>query len=214
MKSEYEKKAAPIRELVSMEPNRLAEHMADTHKVLSAVAPTIAAHVNATALRAISFLNSKMPKPTFEAPGSPEFEPSPSQQAAFLHYHEMVNKPISVLQHVKDGTLSSHHMEALQAVHPDLLQEMQSKVMENATPKNMEKLSYPKKIALSKFLGQPMDQSMLPGVIFSNQAGFAQPQQQVAGATKPKKPTQSGLNKLDTAKLAETETTHLEDEND
>ena len=206
MKSEYQKKTAQIQKMTAMSPEEFGTHLAMTHRVLNDIAPGIALHINSAAANAVKFLDSKIPKPAYEMPGAGSgYEPSKSQQASFLHYHEAVSDPIGVLKHVADGSLSTHHLEALQAVHPDLLQEMRTKVMENATPKNLEKLSYAKKIALSKFLGQPMDSSLLPGVFAAGQAAFQPPQPQAAqqGA---RKPTQSGMNKLNMASRAETET--------
>ena len=206
MSKDYNKLSEHIRTLAAKPPEQLIDHLADTHKDLTAVAPNLAPHISTVGIKALNYLHQTMPKPAFEAPGQTTWEPSKSQKTQWLDKHEMVNDPISVLDHVKHGTLTSSHLEALQAVHPELLQDMRNKVMENAHPKNMEKLSYIKKIAVSKFLGQPMSQALLPGVLAADQASFNPPAQQATGAPKQKGSTLGGLSKLSMSKRAETET--------
>jgi len=213
MKSEFDKKSSQIREMSMKTPQEFSDHLAETHKDVANALPNIAPHISSIAARAVNFLASKLPRPAVEFPGQAEWQPSKSQQASFLHYYDAINNPIGILDHVKDGTLSMHHMEALNAVHPDLLRDMQTKVMENATPKNMQKLNYSKKIALSKFLGQPMTQSLLPGAVLASQASFNKPMgAPSASAPKRKSSSLGGLSKLNRAQESATETQRDEEE--
>jgi hypothetical protein len=213
MSDSYNKKSEKIRELANLPPDQLMNHLATTHAKLSEAAPGIAPQVNNVAVNGINFLNSKLPKPVTEFPGDEDLEPSKSQKEQWLQYHDSVNDPLKTLEHVKNGTLNSHHLEALQAVHPDLLHEMQQKVMENATPKNMKNLDYSTKIAVSKFLGSPMHQSMMPGVIFSDQSQFnLNPATQAAGTPQRKGVSEAGMQKMNVAKRTATQTQQLEEE--
>lgn len=213
MKSEYDKKSSKIREMVALPPDMLGNQLAKAHTDMADVAPSFVPHVTDIAQKGLNFLHLKMPKPNAEFMGDHDWEPSKSQQARWLHYHDAVNNPIGALDHVKNGTLSNQHMEALSAVHPEVLADMRQKVMENMTQKNMKNLPYSTKIAVSKFLGQPMHESLMPKVILADQMNYAQPAGQAAlGAPQRKGSTQGGLAKLNTAKMAATETQELEQE--
>lgn len=211
MNSSYEKKARKVHELAVLPPEQLADHF--TKQVLGAgdVAPTITANIHAIANRGLQFLHSKLPKPAVEFSGQDDYEPSKSEKQDWLHYHDTVDDPLKVLEHVKNGTLLPHHMEALQAVHPDLLREMQKQVMENATPKALKGLSYPTKISVAQFLGKPLDSSMLPGVIASDQATFGMTSQSKQVSRQQGKTTQQGLDKIDLSKRTATETERASD---
>jgi hypothetical protein len=146
-----------------------------------------------------------------ELPGDAPWEPNKTQQASFMKHYDAVNDPLSVLDHVKNGTLSNEHMEALQAVHPGLLQNLQDQVSQQMSPSNMKSLSYSKKVALSKFLGSPVDSSLTPQSVMANQANYA-PKNAAQAMQKGQKSTQEGMSKLN---LGSRSTTEIEtDESD
>src|SRR5665213_2453366 len=208
----YAKLTSQIHNLAVMPPEQLANHLEKTNRPLMDVAPNIVPHLVGTASRAVDYLHQNMPKPLSEFVGAHAFEPSPGQKGRWLEQHDIVNDPISALEHVKNGTLTQAHMNALQAVHPDRLSNMQQKVMENATPANMKNLHYSTKIALSKFLGRQLDESLMPRVILGDQMNYAQAPQMAPPMGKKEQSTQSGLNKLDVNKMAETETNKTEED--
>lgn len=204
--SEYKRRSTPIRELmnhpdVDVPTQALNSSVSGLHKI----APNIAQSLQTTGARALGFLNDQMPKPQNEFIGDAEYEPSKSQQQGWLHLHNIVNDPISVLDHVRHGTLTSAHMQALQQVHPELLQEMQQKVMEEMEPAKVRKLPSSTKMALSTFLGSPMSEALLPQAVMANQATF-QP------AAPAQNSTLGGLKELDLGKRAATRTQTLEEE--
>ncbi len=202
----FAKESAKIRQLASLSPESLMDHIAKGNRTLTDVAPNLSGPMQATAMKGMQYLHSKLPGPATEFMGSDEYEPSKSQKSDWLKQHEAVNDPIGALEHVKNGTLTQAHMEALNAVHPELLQNMREQVAENMDTKSMKNLPYSTKIALSKFLGQPQDQSLVPGVVTADQATFAQQAPgQSAGSPAPKS-SKSGLDKLTLSKRSETET--------
>ncbi len=69
---------------------------------------------------------------------------------------------------------------------------MREKVASNINPKKASTLNYSTKIALSKFLGQPMESSMLPQVALANQAALGS----VTQSQKPQQPTGGGKSTL------------------
>ena len=207
--SSFSRKSQKIRELAGnpeAQMNAIAESTGDLHKVM----PNITTALGTTALNGINYLNAKLPRPSNDLPLDQEWEPTKVQQSDWLERHSTVEDPIKVLDHVRDGSLTHAHMEALQAVHPDLLKDMQSKVMDNMTANAHKTLPYATKIALSKFLGQPLSNSQLPQVVAANQATFAMSQQGPAQGGKSKGSTQSGLAKLKVGDMAATQVDKLE----
>lgn len=211
---QYKNKSEKISKLASLSPDELATHLADTHSHLANVAPNIAPLVHSIAAKGISFLNSKLPKPNVEFSGQEDYEPSKSQKQQWLNYHDAVDSPIDVLDHVKNGTLNNQHLEALQTVHPELYDHMKQQVMENMSPKAMKYISYSTKIALSKFLAAPQAESLMPQVIMADQANFGTPPAQSSTGAPTRKSTQTGLSKLNLGKRSSTEIQSLEDNND
>jgi hypothetical protein len=161
---DYLEKSGNIRQLASMPADQLIDHMTSIHPNISHTAPNIAPHIFSSASNAVQFLNNKLPNQGNELPGDQDAKPSIAQRNAWLDLHEAVNNPISVLDHVNQGTLNSHHLEALQTVYPDLYQEMSQKILENLgeSKSKDQSLPYQKRLSISKFIGQPVDSTMTP----------------------------------------------------
>jgi hypothetical protein len=211
----YDKRVNRIQSL-AMNPQAMYDHMLTHTQGFSEAAPNVAQGVNATLSNTVQFLNSKIPVKTNPMPFDPPFEPTPMQRSRFERYYNAVNDPISALKEIKQGSLNNETMEALQAVHPQLLQEMREKVVENMQLKKAQNLTYGVKIALSKFLGQPLDSQMLPGAIQANQAALQAPEMsQNASPVKGGRGQGSakGMQNLGLAQRSATETQDLEDDN-
>jgi hypothetical protein len=176
----YEKKVKSITDMAS-NPQKTSDNLAYNSEHLYNVAPNITQGLHTASANAISFLNSKVPKPGVELPLSSKWEPTYSQKAQFNRYYNAVNDPVTALKDIKSGTLSNETMEAIAAVHPQLLQEMRQKVSENIHPEKARNLNYATKISLSKFMGQPMDEGMIPQVFVSNQSAFTNAPQSQQG---------------------------------
>jgi hypothetical protein len=175
-------------------------------------APNISLGLNTAMASAVNFLASKIPRPPSQLLLSQEWKPSNAQKQDFMTYYKAVNQPLSALKDLKSGTLLPQTMEALQVTQPHLLQEMRSKVMEHLNPKKAQKLSYPVKMSLSLFMGQPLEEGLIPSVIASNQVSFAGPQQSQQSAPKKRNSTLGGLKELNMASRASTETEDLEED--
>lgn len=177
-------------------------HLHDLHESLPMISQGLANSITNGA----QYLNSKIPRPVVEMPLSSKFEPSDAQLQKFNRHFEAVSNPIDVLKEVKSGTLTGDHMEALQAVHPELLGEMRTKLISSADPEKVKDLPYHIQKSISMFLGQPIKESMLPQVAAANQAIYQtqnqlkQAQMQAFGKT-----TQKGLEKLNQASRSATQ---------
>jgi hypothetical protein len=214
---DFNKTAQLVSNYSGMMPEQLVDHMASKNQELNHVAPTIGPQIQATTMSGLNFLASKLPRPGTAFPGDEPVEPSNSHKDQFMDYHEIVDDPLKALEHVKNGTLNTKHIEALQAVYPNLYQHMQEQVMQHATPKALQKLKYPVRIAVAKFLGHPMDASLQPGVVAANQANFNMPAAMQASGGPGRKSggsTLGGLNKLHLAQRSATRTQEEEEDQD
>lgn len=196
--NEYDTKAGQIRQLNGMPPDQLANGLASVHQKLSEVAPNIAPHIHTTAINAIQYLNSKLPNAGNELPMDSEEGPSKAQKSQWLQLHETVNNPLSVLDHVKNGTLGGHHVEAIKTVYPDLHQEMVNKMNEEIGALKAKGQSVPYKLrsGIAQLTGSPLDSSMTPQhmqSIMMSQMG-QQMNQKASGA--PKKASGSELSQI------------------
>lgn len=166
------------------------------------VAPNTATSLRSAAIRASSFLQSKLPQAT-TGPLEKKVPPSQAELAKFERYYQTVENPISVLHDIKSAKISNEQIETLSAVYPELYDEMKSQVFEkmidHANIVGKGTISYQTKIGLSQFLGQPIDQSLSPQSILSNQQIFIASMNDQKTQQPPLKPRAKGLDKLDRA---------------
>lgn len=195
----YTKATKRVQELMANQ-GQLMDHVAKNTDNLYEAAPHVSQSLHQTMINGVQFLDSKIPRPSSQLPLSSPWEPSVSQKADFNRYYRAVNDPVAVLKDVKDGTLSRQSIEALQIVHPELLSEMRQRVIENLNPKKAVNLPYATRVALSKFMGEPLDESMVPKVLASNQLALQMPP--LATQSQPRAPrsTVGGLKELNIAK--------------
>lgn len=208
--SAYDKIAKRIGEL-STNPQSAMDHLSDSTEGLHPAAPNIAQGLSTAMVQGIQFLQSKLPQPVNTFPLSREWEPNQAQLSQFSKYYAAVNEPLSSLKQVANGTLTNATMEALQAVHPALLSEMRQKVLETMNLEKAKEFAYGKRLALAKFLGQPLDESMTPQMIQASQNSFNPP----ASPPPPggqKKPTQGGLKQLKASDRTRTATNEKEED--
>lgn len=208
-KRAYAQHAAIVSELAN-NPDQMMDHLNKTTGTLYDAAPNVTQGIHTALSSAVAFLNSKLPRPMNQMPLSAKWEPSQEQKDVFNHYFSAVSDPISSLKMVKSGTLDSKTMEAIQAVHPQLLEDMRAKVLDHMNVDKARELPYGTKISLSKFLGQPLDLSMAPKTIFENQMIFASPSLSDQSTAKDgMKISQGGMKQM---KIAQRQNTQTEDD--
>lgn len=95
-------------------------------------APKLSQAMVTTATRGAEFLKSKVPAPLVDSksftPHSTPIAVSDFEIAEFARYWSAVSNPLSVLDDLRRGTVSSEQVEALQAVYPRLYQKVQESV--------------------------------------------------------------------------------------
>lgn len=195
---DYEEKSNQIRQLAGKPAGELIDHLSSLHQGLEAHAPNIVPHIQAAAANAISFLNSKLPAGGNELIQDAPPQVSKAHKQAWLDLHKTVDNPVSVLEHVNRGTLNKHHLEALTAVYPDLHQEMVQKIQEqlgNAKAKG-KSLPYQKRVAISKFIGQPLDSTMTSQSMQAIMGAASQNKGPAATAQKQKSASSAALGQI------------------
>lgn len=195
------------------DPANAADNFAHNTQHLYAAAPNITQSLHNSIYSSAQFLQSKMPQQAVKMPYSPPWEPSIAQKNEFNRYYQAVNDPIGCMAQVRNGTLTNQAMEALQATNPHLLQEMRGRYINSITPEKLKTLSYPQRICLSKFLGQPLDENMTTQAIISNQASMSAPNlSQQTSEAQAVKSSKAGLGKLNLAGRASTRTNQTDRE--
>lgn len=127
------------------------------------------------------------------------FQPSIPQMIKFNRYFNAVHRPLSALDELRNGKVMPETVETLLIVYPSIYAEMKTEILGQMTTVIAKKkdVPYQKRIALSAFLGQPLDASLAPQNIMANQQILSQQtaakQQQEAG---PVNPTAKGIGNL------------------
>jgi hypothetical protein len=202
MDAEYKQKSGNIRQLASLSPDQLVDHLTAAHPHIATVAPGIAPHVYSTATNAIQYLNSKLPNAGNELLQDKQLPPSAAQRNGWLDLHKTVDDPLSVLDHVNKGTLHSGHIDALKSVYPDLHQEMVQKTLEHLGGMRMkgQELPYAKRLSIGKLIGMPLDSTMtqqnMQTIMQAASPNTGPAAQGTKGPKKPSGPDLAQLNKV------------------
>lgn len=138
--------------------------------------PNHAAAMGQTAARAITYLSALKPKTTALGPMDQNRKPSAVEEAAYSRALEIAEKPTMILKSVQQGTLTGHDLATLKAIYPALYSRMSQKLMAESIDHitNGKSIPYATKMAIAKFMGEPLDSSMTPQAIQMIQASMAQ----------------------------------------
>lgn len=177
-KKKFTKLAEKITSL-NNDPNHLLDKLAGSTKDVYAAAPGVASSVQALAMRTTQFLATKLPMEKSQGPLSDPMPPSLAEIAKFDRYLTAVDSPVGVLDDVKRGTISQEALEALQVVHPKLYMQMKQSIFSHmAGLKDRNKIPYQTKMAVSRFMGEPLDETLKSPSILMSQMVYAQPTQE------------------------------------
>lgn len=176
---DYSKRIEQIQDLTN-NPQLLIQNLTKSTQSLAQHAPNNAQSLQTAQVRALSFLQSKIPAQTPPSPLGKPLPPNKTDINKFNRYYETVENPLGVFKQIKAGMLTPEAIEALSTVHPALYQQMQSEIFDKLTRMKNPVIPYKTKLQLSLFMGKDMDLSMAPQAIASNQVaqGIAQAEQQ------------------------------------
>jgi hypothetical protein len=201
---DHEKQKKAVNNILNLKanPDEMLAYLEKIAKPLYNVAPETAQSVQQAAVRAMDYVVSASPMLMPKAPLDPEMEPSKIEIGIMAERLHTIQKPTSVLNEIKKGTLTPAHVEALDAIYPKMLQTMREEVISGLVDMKAKKKSINNttKNMLSLFLGMDLDSSITAQAIMQNQQAHAasrqanqQQAQQMAGAVRP---TQKGLGEL------------------
>jgi len=201
-KEESREKTIQKIKLLNSNPEEMVSQLEKNTTPLFEVAPQVTAALHQKAIVATNFLASKAPQQGPQAPLSEDMPFNNVELQKFNRYYNTIDKPISVMKHLKNGTLSPEHIEALQTVYPTLYNEMKmslSNSMATHISKNgKDTMPYSSKLSLSMFMGEDLVRSLGQQAIASNQATLMQggKNQAMNQQKSIAKVTQSGLDKV------------------
>lgn len=149
------------------QPERLSNVAGD----LGHYMPEHAAALGATTARAVGYLNSLRPNTSPPGPLDPMRKVSDVEKAAYERQLGLANKPLLILQRIKQGTILPQDVTTLKTLYPSLYNHMSQKLLESAIDHKSKggNIPYKARLGLSAFSGQPLDSSITPLNILSNQ---------------------------------------------
>jgi hypothetical protein len=120
-----------------------------------------------------------------------------AQEAVYNRSLDIANQPLTILEHVKNGTVLPSDMATFLAIypklHPKMAQELTSAMINHMSKGNA--VPYATRMGMSMFTGQPMDSTMSPQSIQATQATFMK-------ANQPQQPQQAQKAKHSTKPLS------------
>ncbi len=163
--------------------------------------PEFSQAFSAAAARAVQYLAPLKPDAAPRAPLDTRMPASDVKKAAYDRALTTASNPLSILNRIKDSTLTVSDVQALNAIYPNLYKKLstgiQQKIVESVAAG--KPIPYQTRISLSKFLGEPLDSTLTQVGILGAQAQSGQQQQGQQQAPEqgagPKKST-SSLSKL------------------
>jgi len=193
---------------LALNADLLPERLAKSTIRVAHAAPAISNATNETLVRAVQFLQAKIPKETLGASSmlfKREFVPSTFELAKFERYLQAVEHPLSVMDDLERGTIAREHVEAIKAVYPALYGEMQQTIMTQIAElqKDGKTVSYAKRLQLGVLLDIPTDESLEPQNIAGLQANFG-PQQSAEAAAQSQAGTENPKADVNFAEQSET----------
>lgn len=104
-------------------------------------------------------------------------DPSLVEMDRWLNMFEAIEDPVSILDKLAEGSLEVEHVDAVQAVYPELLTLVRAELTQ--TVAELSSLpSYQQRMELGTLLGVPVDRTLSSSFVHSMQQTFAQTAQQ------------------------------------
>lgn len=200
----FEKRAERVNQLAATPEGMLAameRATGDMHEH----APQAAQAAQVALTRAVSMLHATLPKPKKLGPMGPTLKPTKSAVAKWSRLHAALERPMSLLRHAHEGTLTPDMVDAVRTAYPALHARMVESVL-SAAADGKGTTPYRTKLMLGILVGQPVDGTASGQAIAANQAAYSLPSQKsgedMTGPGAMGKTNQSGLNKLNLASAA------------
>jgi hypothetical protein len=157
-----------------------------------------------TAMTAVNFVNSQRPQASKVSPMDTQPKVDPMKKAQFERILNIAQQPLSLLPHIKQGTVQPKDVEAIKSMYPALYSKIASKLVSEVSNRKESDsvIPYKTKMGMSLFLGQAMDSSFLPQAIIAAQPQPAQPSPQ-QGAKKPTAASAKSMNTVSQSSMTQ-----------
>jgi hypothetical protein len=129
--------------------------------------------IGQTAQNAVNYLNSIRPNTERAKPLDSKPIPSQTEQSEYNRALNIAQQPLILLDKIKQGTLNQSEVQILQKLYPSLYSKLSTKLLDQiSNPKdtNQPIIPYKTRLALSTFLGQPLDSTLTPQSIQAAQS--------------------------------------------
>lgn len=126
--------------------------------------PDHAASAQSTVQSASAYLSAIAPKETQGLPFDKPNTINKFQKNSYDRSLDLVEQPLLIFQHLKNGTVLPQDVQAVKAVYPALYQKM-SKMVQSQMLQEIsdgKDISYQQRLNISAFLGMPLDYTMTP----------------------------------------------------
>lgn len=193
--------------------NHLNEIEKDPQKALEVggklgeILPDHAAALGSKTATIFNYFQGLKPRASQASPLDPIIPPSRSDKAMYDRQLRIAEHPLSILEHVKKGTLQIQDLKTLHTIYPSVAQAITQKAAESLieSKEHNKFIPYKQKQGLALLLGQPLDTIQTPQAmqaIIQANAPTQSPQDQ---GSKPKKASGTELKQIDkTNKLSAT----------
>lgn len=183
----------------SNEPNNYASGgQVDSYDPIAHHWPEQAMHLSTAKARVTNYLSQNKPTNNLMKLTYDSDHPDKNKERRYHKLMDLANNPLSVINKVKDGSLTQKDMKDYVAMYPEVHGHLSKKITERLLKGKMEgekKPSYKVRQALSLFLGSNLDSSLAQPNIMAAQNVFLQ--QNAA------KQQQAAANKLSASKIGE-----------
>lgn len=144
--------------------------------------------------RISGYLNSVRPTKNIAKLPFDKERTDPNKERIYNRVLDLANHPQNIVEHIHQGNLLPQHVQAFNAMYPELHQVMSQKIMNHLAQQSHDEERPPSHIrqGLSLFLGTPLDSGLTQPSIAAAQGTFIQQQQ----AKAPPEKSDSALNKL------------------
>lgn len=152
--------------------------------------------LTATKGRVSQYLNSVRPSKPVGMMYDTEHKDA-TKERTYRSALSVANAPLSVITHVKNGTVTPEHIKHLSSMYPELHDHLSKKITETMVKHQHDeekRPNYKVRQGLAMFMGSPLDSTMTPQSIQAAQATYIQQQ--------PQQPQQGQKNKKDTGSLS------------
>lgn len=179
-KKEYKDKTAFLSKMQA--PDQMTDQIGNiTGSAFTDVAPNVQMAVGTQYAKTISFLQSKVPQDPLAGKSlfydKSGYQPPDSQISSFLRHVRAVEQPMTVLQSIKDGSVTKEEVDTLKAVYPGMYQRLQDSIM-NAIIDHGEQIPYKRRLVLGTMFNVPTDPTLDPAFINKMQASAIPGQEQ------------------------------------